>query len=40
MDLLDLFDKDDDGYGGNFEILDNNYWAVVGEKFTSNDRMF
>ncbi|MEC0227970.1 DUF6036 family nucleotidyltransferase [Paenibacillus alba] len=28
------------GYGGNFEILDNNYWAVVGEKFTSNDRMF
>ncbi|KQX51934.1 DUF6036 family nucleotidyltransferase [Paenibacillus sp. Root444D2] len=28
------------GYGGSFEILDNNYWAVVGEKFISNDRMF
>jgi hypothetical protein len=28
------------GYGGSFEILDNNYWAVVGEKYISNDRMF
>lgn len=28
------------GYGGSFEILDNNYWAVVGEKYISNDRLF
>ena len=28
------------GYKGSFEILDNNYWAVVGEKYLSNDRMF
>lgn len=28
------------GYGGSFDILDNNYWAVVGERFVSNDRMF
>ncbi|MDQ0917595.1 DUF6036 family nucleotidyltransferase [Paenibacillus sp. V4I5] len=28
------------GYGGSFEILDNNYWAVVGEQYISNDRMF